>query len=124
MTNLPIAIGEELHIVVIDSAGASKPVHEQRRIPLQVLVQVVHLAPVDIKLGNKAHVLCDCSSNLEVAPLLEKTCNVLTIQIIASLYIVGECSIDRKAIGLVPACKSFQFLKLFCGLCSFFLLAC
>jgi hypothetical protein len=54
--DLPVAIAKKLRIVVINFAGAAIPVDEERGIALQVAIEVVHLFPINIELGDKPHV--------------------------------------------------------------------
>ena len=57
MADLTVAVGEEFDVVVVDAARAGKPMHKKGRLSLQVLVQVVHLAAINIQLSHEAHAL-------------------------------------------------------------------
>lgn len=59
MLDLAIAIAEELGVVIVDFAGAAISMDEKGRVALQVAIEVVHLFPIDVELGDKPHVSID-----------------------------------------------------------------
>jgi len=54
--DLTIAVAEKLGVVIVDFAGAAISVDEEGRVALQVAIEIVHLFPIDVKLGDKPQV--------------------------------------------------------------------